>query len=60
MKLLQNNRMFVEFNETPNAIPVISESSMVIGDINLPITIISAFDYEPIYYACLLYTSRCV
>lgn len=51
MKLLQNNLIFVEFNETPNAIPVISESSMVIGDINLPITIISAFDYEPIYYA---------
>lgn len=51
MKLLQNNLIFVEFKEDSNTIPVINEASMLIGDINLPITIISAHNYEPIYNA---------
>lgn len=43
--------IFIEYNDDPNAIPEFKESSMLIGDTNLPICIVSAYSYEPVYNA---------
>lgn len=51
LRLLQNNLIFIEYNDDPNAIPEFKESSMLIGDTNLPICIVSAYSYEPVYNA---------
>ena len=43
--------IFIEYNDDPNAIPEFKESSMLIGDTNFPICIVSAYSYELVYNA---------
>lgn len=51
LEKLRNNLIFVDYKSDKDTKPNIKESSMVIGDINLPITIISANSFLPIYKA---------